>query len=386
MWIERNGPTYRVRDLAAGRKITVQAGFPTKTAAKNAMKELEGAKLRGQALVPGGGRTLLRDWIAVWQPAWEASLKPSAAASEPARIRNHIVSLLGHIPLEEVVALTVQVWVKMLLKGEGPIGGSRPRKPLSPKTVHNCHGLLYTIMQGAVRAKLVPANPCLDTALPKRVHHEMRFLSEPEIGRLLAAMPVHWRPLVLLLVSTGLRWGEACALRVGRVDLLAPVPKLRVIEAMTEMPGTGEIVYHEPKTEKSRRTVTFTKLVAGALAGLTVDRHRTDTLFTAPMGGPVRTRNFRRTWVKACERAGLEGLRVHDLRHTHAAILISKGQPLTAIQRRLGHNSIAVTSDLYGHLMTEVDEGILAAIDEALAGVTAETLAAELEDELAGAM
>lgn len=383
MWIEKHGPGWRIRDTVAGRKVTLGHGHQTKTAARNAMTELRAAKLRGQGLRPGGGRTLLRDWIAVWQPAWETSLKPSSSVSEPGRIRNHIVPLLGHLALEDIGDLTVQAWVAALLKGDGPAVGGKARRPLAGKTVHNCHGLLYTAMQAAVRQKLIPANPCLDTTLPKRTHHEMRFLSEQEIGRLLAALPTHWRPLVLLLVSTGLRWGEAVALRVGRVDLLATVPSVRVIEALTEMPGTGELVFHEPKTERSRRTVTITKMVAEVLIPLIIDRARDALLFTTPRGLTVRTRNFRRVWLAALKRAGLEGVRVHDLRHTHAAILISAGRPLTAIQHRLGHSSIAVTSDLYGHLMKNVDEGILAAIDAALAGITADALAAELAGELA---
>src|SRR5690606_39678910 len=96
-----------------------------------------------------------------------------------------------------------------------------------------------------------------------------------------------------------------------------------------------------------------------SLAPLVAGKGRDDLVFTAVKGGPVRYRVFRSTWVKACAAAGLEGLRIHDLRHTHAAWLISAGVPLTAIQRRLGHASLAVTSDLYGHLMPAVDEGSL---------------------------
>jgi integrase len=329
---------------------------------------------------------LLADWIAVWQPPYEASLKPSAAHSEPSRIANHILPLLGHLTLEELESpLTVQAWIAQLLTGKGSMANEkRKRRKLSPKTVHNCHGLLYAIMQAAVVGRLIRSNPCVSTKLPKRTHREMRFLTEPEIGRLLAALPEHWRPLVLLLVATGMRWGEAVGLQVGQVDLLAKVPLLRVIRAMHEMPTTAEIIFTEPKTERSRRTVTFTKKVADALVPLWSARPRDALLFVAPGGGPVRTRNFRRVWKTALKKAGIEGLRVHDLRHTHAAILISAGRPLTAIQHRLGHSSIAVTSDLYGHLMPNVDEGILLAVEEALAGVDLESLATEVDGELVG--
>jgi integrase len=386
MWIEKNGKTWRIRDVVAGQKVTVKSGYPTKTAARAGLVEKLGEKMRGDALVAGGGKMLLRDWVAIWQPAWEASLKPSSAASEPARIRNHILPLLGEYPLEDIDTLVVQGWVAKLLRGEGPMGSPKARRrPLNAKTIRNCHGILHTILEAATTPtyRLIRSNPCAATTLPRWQKREMRFLTDPEIARLIAAMPEHWRPLVLLLVATGLRWGEAVGLRVGDVDLLARVPVLRVARTLHELSSTGELVFTDPKTKQSRRTVSFTTKVAAALAGLVAGRDREELLFTTPTGLTVRTRNFRRTWQKALKRAGLEGLRIHDLRHTHAAMLISAGRSLTAIQRRLGHSSIAVTSDLYGHLREEVDEGILVAVEAALAGVDLDALSAEVEDELA---
>lgn len=383
MWPEKHGPRWRVRDNIGGKKVTLESGFATKTAAKDWMRQAQADKLRGEQLVPRGGRLLLAEFIDIWQPGYEASLKPSAAHSEPSRIRNHIVPLLGRYELDEVDPLTVQRWVANLLAGKGPTSNGRERKPIAVKTVHNCHGILYGIMQAAVRQRLIRSNPCGDTQLPKRIHKEMRFLTEPETGRLLAALPPHWRPLVLLLIATGLRWGEAVGLQVGQVDVLAAKPFLRVIRALHELSGSARIVFTEPKTARSRRTVTFTKQVADVLLPLVAGKDRESLVFLAPRGGPARTRNFRRTWVKATTAAGLAGLRVHDLRHSHAAALISAGVPLTAIQHRLGHSSIAVTSDLYGHLLPAVDDGILAAVAAALASIDPQVLAAELDEELA---
>lgn len=268
--------------------------------------------------------------------------------------------------------------------GIGPMGKGtkRKRRRLSPKTVHNCHGMLFVILTAAVAARLIRLNGCAGTSLPARVHREMRFLTDPEIARLVAALPAHWRPLVMLLVATGLRWGEAIGLRVGRVDLLAKRPKLRVVEHLHELAGAGELVFTSPKSAKSRRTVSFTMQVALVLAPLVAGKEADELVFQSPTGKPVRTRNFRRIWVKACEAAGLAGTRVHDTRQTHAAILIAANRPLSGISRRLGHSSIAVTDALYGHLREEVDEGDLGAIEEAMAGVRADALDAELDDEL----
>ena len=384
MWVEKNGKTYRIRDMVNGTKTTLAQGYATKTAANAARTQLQADKLRGDALVPRGGRVTLAAFIGGWWPHYERSLKVTTATSEWNRVRNHILPVLGHLTLDQLDAPVVQEWVTDLGAGVGPWpqGTRGKRKPLSPKTISNCHGMLSTICTAAIGDKLIRLNPCASTKLPRREPKEMRFLTDPEIGRLVAAMPPHWRPVVMLLVATGLRWGEAIGLRVGRVDLLAKNPRLMVVEQLQELAGTGELVFQSPKTAKGRRTVSFTKKVALMLTPLIAGKGSDEVVFTAPMGGMVRTRNFRRVWVKACEAAGLKGLRIHDLRHTHAAILISAGRPLSAISRRLGHSSIAVTDLLYGHLREEVDDGIIAAIEEAMQGVRAEELDAEVAEEL----
>lgn len=358
MWIEKNGPAYRIRDLVNGRKVTLAAGYPTKASARAGMVQMQADAVRGEALVPRGGRMPLVAWIDAWWPAYSATLKPSSRISADGILRRYIRPRLGHLALDDLAPLVVQGWVADLMKGWPG------QKPLSVKTVRNAHGLLHKVLAEAVHERLIRANPCVRTGLPERVDHEMRFLTEPEAERLLAATPPHWRPLVGLLLGTGLRWGEAVGLRVGRVDVLAK--RLTVVETMQELADHAEIVFVAPKSRMSRRTVPIPQYVADALVPLVANRHRNEMVFTAVKGGPVRYRVFRPTWVKSMTAAGLPGLRIHDLRHTHAAWLISAGVPLTAVQRRLGHASIAVTSDRYGHLMPAVDEGIIKTLDAAL--------------------
>lgn len=382
MWVEKHGDTFRIREQApGGAKVTLAGGYLTKTAAKDAMAELRVDVLRGEALVPGGGQLTLDAFLDEWWPGYEASLKPMAKRSEGGRVRNHLRALLGHLALEDITASTVQRWVADLGAGTGgALPGGRARRPLAPKTVANCHGLLFTVMRAAIHAKLRRDNPCAGTSLPIREHKEMRFLTDPEMARLVAHVPAHWKPLVKLLLATGLRWGEAIGLKVGRVDLLAKSPKLLVVEQMQD---TGsEILFHSPKSARSRRTVSFTKDVAIDVAGLVAGKEDDELVFTAPMGGVVRTRNFRRGWLKWTAAAGLEGLRIHDLRHTHASILFAANMPLPAISRRLGHSTIAVTDALYGHIREEVHDGMLAAIEAAMAGVGSAAVGREVSEEL----
>src|SRR6185295_12741786 len=356
MWVEKHRGTYRVRDRVGGRITTLAGGFPTKQGAVDRMTLLRSDQLRGDMLMPGGGKATLGEFIAEWWPIHEKSLRPNSRHSEGGRVRNHVDDLLGGYTLDELEQnpMIVAKWVAYLGVGVRDEARSTEqktvwkRRPLGPKTVRNCHGVLHTILDAAVAAKRIRSNPCAVSkkSLPERVDREMRFLTDPEIGRLVAAMPSHWRPLILLLVATGLRWGEAIGLRVKSVDPLAKRPLLRVVEQLQERSGTAELVWSAPKTAKSRRTVSFTRQIALALTGLVAGKSRDEVVFTTPTGLLVRTRNFRRVWLKACVEAGLEGLRVHDLRHTHAAMLISAGRPLSAISRRLGHSSIAVTDTL----------------------------------------
>lgn len=381
MWVEKNGPVYRIRDIVNGKKVTLETGWPNKTSAKKRLTTLKADQLRGDFIDPRAGQLTIAEWVEKWWPGHETGLKPTSRQSEGSRVRMHIVPLLGHLALVEVDNLVIQAWIAKLMTGQPDIErpGKWARRPISAKTVRSCHGLLHSMMSAAVRARKIRTNPCTDTKLPKPPPREMRFLTEPEAGRLHAAVPEHWQPLVLLLVSTGLRWGEAVGLQLKNLDVFGG--RLTVERAMHEM-ADGSLIFGTPKTARGRRTVTFTPKVAQALAPLVVDKGRDDLVFTTPGGHPVRARNFRRGWLEWTTAAGLAGLRVHDLRHTQAAWLISANVPLSAISRRLGHGSIAVTDGLYGHLLPQVDAGILTAVADALEHVDPELLTAELAEEL----
>ncbi|MBG0560693.1 tyrosine-type recombinase/integrase [Actinoplanes aureus] len=370
MWIEKHGPTWRIRDEVAGRKTTIKSGLPNKTVAGKVLDGLRVDRARGNFINPQDGKITMREFIAEFWPNYEIGLKPSSRRTEWSRVRTHILRWLGDYRLDQVDATVVKDWVRKLVNGTpDPDDGGPARRPLAPKSVRNAHGVLHKILQGAVEAKKIPANPAHRTPMPPREEIEMMFLTPPEIERLLAACSgkyAHWRPLVMLLVTTGLRFSEALALRIGKVDLFAG--KVTVVQTAYEA-GGGEYIYTTPKTKFSRRTVRITQELALDLTPLVAGKQRGDLLFTMPNSDRPVTRNFRqRIWRKICELAGLTGLRLHDLRHTVASLLISAGTPLTAVQRMLGHSSIKVTSDLYGHLMPEVGEAIVQTISSALMG------------------
>lgn len=257
-------------------------------------------------------------------------------------LRDHLEPRFGRIAAAELTRADVALWVKeaRLLNGKEP----------APKTLRNWHSLLSDALSSAVRDEQLVRNVAKGVSLPKREHladDDMVFLTYSDAGALLAATPEQWRPLVLTLLLTGIRWGEATALTVSA---LSPATNsARIHTAWKQSGKTGG-----PKSRRSRRTVVVPPEVFAALAPLTAGKAPGDLVFTATRGGRVRSGNFwNNVWSKVVDEvAPVIGKRprVHDLRHTFASWAIQKGHQLPVIQRQMGHESIQTTIDLYGHL------------------------------------
>ena len=167
----------------------------------------------------------------------------------------------------------------------------------------------------------------------------------------------------------GLRWSEVAGLQVGRVDFLRRT--LTVAETLAEVEGRP--VFADTKTRASRRTLSVPPAVLEELTAHLARRGRPgpeELVFVSPDGGPLRGSNFRqRVGTPAVRRVGLDGLRFHHLRHSAAALIIEAGGHIESIERRLGHSSIRVTSDVYGSLLPTVDEEVANDLDALLTGL-----------------
>jgi len=182
------------------------------------------------------------------------------------------------------------------------------------------------------------------------------------------------RDMLDVRVGTGLRFAELTALQVGDVDVLAkPHPMLRVRRAWKTDEKGRRAKLGPPKTRRPRRTVQLTPDLAEILIPHIGGRASDEFVFTSPGGKAWWRHNFyNRCWKPAIDEAKNEGLevrpRIRDLRHTHVSWLIAQGVQLTAISRRLGHESITTTIDRYGHLLPEVDDGLVKALAVAMDG------------------
>lgn len=294
-----------------------------------------------------------------------------------AYVANDLGALAG-LPVTAVQPEDVSRWVNAMARG-GAAG----------KTVKNKHGLLSAAMGHAVRVGLIPSNPCEGTRLPRTETAPMVFLTHDEYARFLDYVPPAWQTLVAFLFGSGLRWGEATALRCGDVDLIAGTAT--VTRAWKRGGALGP-----PKSRRSRRTVQLAPETTELLRPLVENRPADAWVFTNARGGPVRHQTFHDSvWQPAVRLANGEPARpaggatkrrdatgapvapakiplgkrprIHDCRHTCASWLLGAGVPINYVQAHLGHESITTTVDRYGHVMPAARQAIAGAMSLALA-------------------
>lgn len=348
-------------DLAVARQF--------KTYLDGGVSRDEAMRLLGQAQARGdAGPVLLDDFV-------EAYIEHLTGVTDGTRdgyrgiYRRAWQPRLGKLPLDALTRDRVALVVNELAATRITVGKSKGRT-LSHKTIANAHGLLSAVLEEAVEQGLLPKNPSKGMRLPRGAHDKVEptFLTRAEFEQLHAATKAAYRPLVLTLAGTGLRWGEATALPVANVDLNACT--LRVTQAWKTGTKGRQWVLGTPKTQRSRRTVSLPQGVVEALAPLIEGRAPDDLVFVNGRGNPVRPQAFHtNVWAPAIDGAGLARRpRIHDLRHSHASWLIAAGVHLGVISRRLGHEDIRTTMNVYGHLMPDLQREAAAAADAVFSG------------------
>jgi len=370
MWVEKHGRKFRIRDLIDGKKVDVETGFPTKAIAVKRKHRLEIEAADYGPLRHGSAKANFGEWAEAWWTSHERTFgSASAKRTEGSRFRRHVVGRLGHLSFGQIDTAVVRDWIDKLAEPD-----DADYDPLGPKSIKNAHGYLYMALETAVNERLIRSNPCGNSKLPKWDPPERRFLSEKELGEVLALVPVQWRALAYFIAGTGCRVGEALGVKQRCVDVLGGRVRFE-----TQLVRSGGRCIDAPlKTRASKRTVGIPPSLGRVLVELaSVDQDA--YVFLGPgLGNAVHYDVFRAVWQKSLEETRFEGVRIHDLRHTHAAHLISKGRPLTSIQRRLGHSSIKVTSDIYGHLLPEVEDDTAAAVEEVMSAVDLGGIVGEL--------
>lgn len=341
--VEKRGPgSYRVRYIAPDGKERSKT-FKRKVDADRYRTHIDAAIQKGDWVDPRLGRTTFGDWIVEWTRS-RINLRPATQVRDETLIRGHVLPRWGNTPLARIDHLSVRSWVADL-SAEG----------LAPSTVQKTFQLASMASTAAVQSGLIARSPFDGTPLPKVERREMRFLDPAQVSLLAAAIDARFRDLVLFGCYGGFRIGEMLALRAGRVNPFTG--EVQVLETLSEV--RGRLHFGPPKTTRGTRTVQLPRQTLAGCADRISALQPEDLVFTAPEGGPVRLAAFRRrVWRPAIKAAGLEPLRIHDMRHTAVALWIATGASPNEVARRAGHTSVSTVLDRYGHLLPGTEQQV----------------------------
>jgi integrase len=337
----RNGKvsySVRYRDPAGRSRRKV---FARKVDAQRFLIEIEGAKQPGRRWVdPAARKVKLGEWAERWYQT--KVLAPTTMRDYRKSLDLEILPAFAAAPLHAIDALAVEEWLAGLA-----------RRGLGVKRRAKARAVLSMVLDSAVKGGKLARNVVADVAAPKGQRREAHFLDAAQVERLAAAIDPRYRALVLFAPYTGVRPSELVALTVGRLDLLRGTA--RIAAAAPEV--DGKLEFGDTKTDKAR-TVHVPRSVAGEVAAMLAGRANLgpDSLvFVAPLGGPLRfSKWIDVTFKPALAAAGLPAeVRLYDLRHTCASLLIAEGATVKAIQAQLGHATATMTLDLYGHLFPD---------------------------------
>lgn len=275
----------------------------------------------------------------------------------------HIRPTLGSVPIDKLDIRQLTQWIRAM-----------QTKGLSAKTIKNVHALLYSAIETAIALKYRLDNPCRRVQMPsgEKPEDEARFLTQREFSLLREAMAGPYKVFIEFLVMTGTRFGEATAVTVADVDVLAKPAAVRINKAW-KRDGSNSFYLGATKTGAGKRTIALNPGLVDHLVPLIASRSGTDLLFVSSTGSRLSHSTFwRHYWVPAVTAAQAKGLtkepRIHDLRHTHASWLIQDGVSLFTISRRLGHASTTTTEQVYGHLMPQALQDAADAVERVSIG------------------
>lgn len=252
-------------------------------------------------------------------------------------IKNQILPHLGTVELRALDAPVLRKWITTLLKTTG--------KP----TVHKSGALMRQILKFAVKDNVLPRNTALDIELPKLEQPEKTALTWTELVAL-ADECGDMRTFVLFSGLVGTRIGETLALKVSDFDFKKN--QFTVRRSWT-LDSHGKPVEGPTKTRKSR-PIPIPANILGPLLELTDEMPSSAYVFRGNYGQPLDSHLIRRNVLgPAAKRLGLENVTPHTLRHTCASLLISRKTPITTVSRILGHKTVTLTLNTYGHFYTD---------------------------------
>ena len=309
------------------------------------------------------GKTTVAEYLMQWLKDYcLPNLAPRSAETYEYIAKKHIIPALGNILLTSLKSQDLQhLYTEKLDAG------------LSNRTITYIHITLHKSLKTALRTGMVNRNVADAVDPPRIVRYAMKIMSPDDIEHFLElAKDTPYYALFYTLITTGLRLGEALALRWGDIDLLGA--ELTVARSLQQL-DSGKTVISQTKTDKSSRTIAISPSTA-----LVLRQHKeveeakrqapgqmltdNDDVFCRYDGQPYLPNGITHAFSQLAKKAGLEGIHLHSARHTRASLMLKLNVHTLTVSRMLGHSNIQTTLNIYSHLSPGLEAAAAARLDE----------------------
>ncbi|MBB3113615.1 integrase [Paenibacillus phyllosphaerae] len=354
------------KNLEGKRVRKKQRGFRTKKEAERAMVEL-------QHQINQGGRPLdisrvhYGDFLQEWLEKKRSSISLHTERTYQVYIKLHILPKLGSVPIAQLTPYHIESFVSHLIRD----------KQLAPETIHRILSVVHTSLNAAERLDLVQKNVARGIEKPRVPHRELQVWDPEYVGQFLTHIKGRSRYSIAfyLAVMTGMRQGEILGLRWSDIELNGGI--IRIQQTLSH---DGKQLIAGAKTAGSIRSVTISPATIQMLqehrqlidqeraAGDASYQHH-DLVVCTSRGTPTSGRAIMKVWYKLLQEHQAPPITFHDLRHTHASLLLRQGVHIKVVSERLGHSTVSMTLNRYSHLLPNMQSEAARGLDELLFGI-----------------
>lgn len=303
-------------------------------------------------------------WIMEWLDLYLKDLSPTTLKSYTYQIENYIINQdIGNIRLQNLTTSDVQRWINSLYN-ESPLSN----QPLSAKTVKNIYHNLCAAIDKAVVLELVKKNVCKAVSLPKVQKYTAEVYDEKELQQLLTAIKGTDMELPLMIdINLGLRRGELLALKWKHIDFEKNLVSIEdnMVEVKREV-SADRILTKAPKSASGQRVIPISSALSEYLKKartdyvlrklrMGADFFDGDYVICQENGRPYKPNSLTSKFNHFLKNNNLKHIRLHDLRHTNATLMLTQGISPKVAQMRLGHSDYSTTMNIYSHVLKSVE-------------------------------
>lgn len=345
----------------------------TKKQAEKVMREMMD-DLENHTYIEDNNMTVA-EFIIHWLTLYLKDLSPTTLKGYEYQINNYIINQeIGKIRLQDLTTSDVQWWINSLYD-ESPLSN----KPLSAKTVKNIYHNLCAAIDKAVVLELVKKNVCKAVSLPKVQKYTAEVYDENEIQQLLNAIKGTDMELPLMIdINLGLRRGELLALKWKHIDFEKGL--ISIEDNMVEVDrkvSTDRVLTKAPKSISGQRVIPISSTLNDFLKKAHTDYllrklkmgkdfFDGDYVVCQKNGKPYKPNSFTDKFNNFLKKNNLKHIRLHDLRHTNATLMLTQGISPKVAQMRLGHSDYSTTMNIYSHVLKSVETEAAEKIENAI--------------------